>query len=102
MSIEQLIQTGSAVTILAAIVLAFYTGRVMTKTASDHIVETITRMWAERFADERAEKEAWKAQATQLTPAVSKMADELEEANERDEAWKAAFMQGNDRRQVGG
>lgn len=99
-SIEQLLTSGGALGVLVAIVLAFYSGRVLTKTSSDERVKTVSDMWTERFADERAEKEAWKSQAQQLTPAVAKMADELEEANQRDEAWKAAFTRGEvDRRQ---
>ena len=91
MNIQDLLTSGSAVTILAAIVIAFYTGKVQTKTQSDAALKVISEMWVERFNDERAEKEAWKAQATQLTPAVAKMASELEEANARDELWKNAI-----------
>lgn len=93
MSIEQLITSGSALTILAAIVLAFYSGKVVTKAAHEATLSQVTAVWEARFADERAEKEAWKSQAQQLTPSVASMAAELESANERDDAWKAALME---------
>ncbi|HEX5016531.1 MAG TPA: hypothetical protein VFX15_02970 [Actinomycetes bacterium] len=92
MSPEQLITTGSGILILAAIVIAFYTDRVLTKSNHEASIKALTEMWADRFADERAEKEAWKAQAQQLAPAVAEMAEELEAANARDEAWKTAFL----------
>ncbi len=90
-SIEQLLTSGGALGILTAIVLAFYTGRVTTKTQSDDRVAFTVKMWEERFADERAEKEAWKSQAQQLAESTATMATELEQANERDEEWKRAI-----------
>lgn len=94
MSVEQLITTGSGVLILSAIVIAFYTSRVITKEAHNGIVDLITKMWQERFDEVVAEKEAWKSQALQLTPAVASIAEELEEANRRDEVWRRAFTEG--------
>lgn len=99
MSIEQLITSGGAISILAAIVLAYFTGRVYNKNQVDERLAELNRLWTDRFADERTEKEAWKTQAQQLAPAVAKIADELEEANERDATWKAALAEGTvDRR----
>ena len=86
-----LLTRGGPIGILAVIVVAFYTGRVVTKTSVTETIATLTKMWEDRFNDERADKEAWKAQAQQLAPAVAEMAEELEAANHRDEAWKAAL-----------
>lgn len=100
-SIEQLITSGGALTILAAIVLAFYSGRVTTKPASDERVTVVTTMWEARFADERAEKEAWKSQAQQLAPAVAAIAEELAEANRRDDEVRKLLQSiGSDRRRA--
>lgn len=97
-TIDQLITSGGALAILAGCVLAFYTGRVVTKASADETLKMIIDVWRERLAEERADKEAWKAQAQQLTPAVAKMADELEEVNSRDEEWVRLLAASGDRR----
>jgi hypothetical protein len=75
MSVEQLITTGSGILILSAIVIAFYTSKVMTKSDHNAIVELVVKMWTERFNEVYAEKESWKSQAQQLTPAVASIAE---------------------------
>jgi threonine dehydrogenase-like Zn-dependent dehydrogenase len=100
-SIENLITSGGALGILAAIVLAFYANRVMTKSTADDRVAVVTTMWEARFADERAEKEAWKSQAQQLAPAVAAIAEELSEANRRDDDMRKLLESiGADRRRA--
>ncbi len=90
MTPQELAQLGAA-GVLAVVVIAFYTDRVVTRKSADDRVAVVAAMWQDRHADTAADRDAWKAQAQQLAPAVGKMADELEEANERDEQWKQAF-----------
>lgn len=100
MNLEQVLQTGGALAILGVIVIAFYRNNVQTTAAVEKRIGDIVALWSIRFSDERAEKEAWKAQAQTLAPAVAKIAEELELANERDEKWKKFIADGlADRRQ---